>query len=109
MPWIRAVTAISVVVARMMPSKVRKLRSLFLRNESSAIRVASQKEALGRNCRLSATRTYLADEGLPVFVPFKFLKQIGSELLAFRRPSGAEFELHPGGGGVPPLALQGFV
>src|ERR1035441_6142933 len=28
-PWISAVTAISVVVARMMPSSVRKLRSLF--------------------------------------------------------------------------------
>src|ERR1700690_1854277 len=103
MPWIRAVTAMRVVVARMMPSRVRKLRSLFLRNESSAIRVASQKEALGRNCRLSATRTYLADEGLPVFVPFKLLKQIGCELLRFGRPGGAEFQLHPGRRGVSPL------
>src|ERR1035437_448377 len=51
MPWIRAVTAIKVVVARMIPSNVRKLRSLFLRSESRAIRVASQKEALRRNWR----------------------------------------------------------
>ena len=51
MPWISAVTAISVVVARMIPSRVRKLRSLFLRSESTAIRAASQKEALGRNFR----------------------------------------------------------
>ena len=49
MPWISAVTAIRVVVARMMPSRVRKLRSLFLRRESSAMRVASQKEALRRS------------------------------------------------------------
>ena len=51
MPWISAVTAISVVVARMMPSSVRKLRSLFLRSESSAIRVASQKDAENRYFR----------------------------------------------------------
>ena len=55
MPWISAVTAISVVVARMIPSSVRKLRSLFLRSESSAMRVASQKEALRRNLRESGT------------------------------------------------------
>src|SRR5271157_4820876 len=51
MPWMRAVTAIRVVVARMIPSNVRKLRSLFLRSESRAIRVASQKEALKRKWR----------------------------------------------------------
>ena len=55
MPWISAVTAISVVVARMMPSSVRKLRSLFLCNELKAMRVASQKEALGRNLRARLT------------------------------------------------------
>src|ERR1035437_6416380 len=55
MPWISAVTAISVVVARMMPSSVRKLRSLFLRSESSAIRVASQNDAERRNERVSNT------------------------------------------------------
>src|SRR4051794_38866056 len=49
MPWMREVTAIRVVVARMIPSSVRKLRSLFLRSESSAMRVASQNEALKRN------------------------------------------------------------
>ena len=54
-PWISAVTAISVVVARMMPSSVRKLRSLFLCNELKAMRVASQKEALGRNLRVWLT------------------------------------------------------
>ena len=54
-PWMSAVTAISVVVARMMPSSVRKLRSLFLCNELKAMRVASQKDALGRNLRLWLT------------------------------------------------------
>ena len=49
MPWINAVTAISVVVARMIPSKVRKLRSLLVRRESTAMRVASQNEALRRS------------------------------------------------------------
>jgi hypothetical protein len=48
MPCIKAVTEINVVVARMMPRSVRKLRSLFLFRESMAIRPASQKEALGR-------------------------------------------------------------
>ena len=55
MPWIRAVTAISVVVARMIPSSVRKLRSLFLRSESRAMRVASQNDADRRNLRVSGT------------------------------------------------------
>jgi hypothetical protein len=44
MPWMSAVTAIRVVVARMIPSSVRKLRSLFLRRESTAMRVDSQKD-----------------------------------------------------------------
>src|SRR5437588_6089872 len=35
----------------MIPSRVRKLRSLFLRSESRAILEASQKEALSRNLR----------------------------------------------------------
>ena len=60
MPWMRAVTTIRVVVARMMPSRVRKLRSLFLRSESSAIRLASQKEAVGRNFPVLATEVYSA-------------------------------------------------
>src|SRR6185312_8864701 len=55
MPRISAVTAINVVVARMMPSSVRKLRNLFLRSESSAMRVASQKDALNLNFFRSAT------------------------------------------------------
>src|ERR1700729_2868881 len=55
MPWISAVTAIRVVVARMMPKRVRKLRSLFLRRESRAMRAASQKEALRRNLRVVGT------------------------------------------------------
>ena len=56
MPWMRAVTAIRVVVARMIPSSVRKLRSLFLRSESRAIRVASQKEALKPETAISIWR-----------------------------------------------------
>src|SRR6478752_1795915 len=54
-PWMRAVTAISVVVARIIPSRVRKLRSLFLRSESRAIRVASQNDADRRNLRVCGT------------------------------------------------------
>src|ERR1700730_18340810 len=47
-----AVTAIKVVVARMIPSSVRKLRSLFLPSDANAMRVASQNEALGLNLRV---------------------------------------------------------
>src|SRR6185437_3180712 len=50
-PCIRAITEMRVVVARMIPSSVRKLRSLFLLRESTAIRAASQNEALGRYLR----------------------------------------------------------
>src|SRR5579863_7502037 len=69
MPWIRAVTAIRVVVARIIPSNVRKLRSLFLRSESTAMRVASQKEAVGWNRRVIGC--YRSDENCPLFVPHK--------------------------------------
>ena len=69
MPWMSAVTAISVVVARMMPSSVRKLRSLFLCNELKAMRVASQKEALGRNLRGWLTGSLWNDGGKGLFVP----------------------------------------
>src|SRR5690242_16969251 len=41
----------SVVVARMIPSNVRKLRSLFLCSDSTAMRAASQKEADRRSWR----------------------------------------------------------
>src|SRR5271154_5861627 len=41
-----AVTAIKVVVARIIPSSVRTLRSLFLPSESTAMRAASQNDAL---------------------------------------------------------------
>ena len=44
-PWITDITAISVVVDRMMPSSVRKLRSLLARSESKATVAASKKEA----------------------------------------------------------------
>ena len=44
-PWITAMTEISVVVDRIIPSNVRKLRSLLPRSESSATRAASKKEA----------------------------------------------------------------
>src|SRR5579875_1962 len=46
-----AVTEIKVVVARMIPRSVRKLRSLLLLSESIAIRPASQQEALRRELR----------------------------------------------------------
>jgi antitoxin (DNA-binding transcriptional repressor) of toxin-antitoxin stability system len=42
------VTEINVVVARIMPRRVKKLRSLFLFRESMAIRPASTNEALAR-------------------------------------------------------------
>ena len=44
-PWITAMTEISVVVDRIIPSSVRKLRSLLPRSESSATLAASKKEA----------------------------------------------------------------
>ena len=45
MPWITAITAISVVVERIIPSSVRKLRSLLERSESKATEAASKKDA----------------------------------------------------------------
>ena len=45
MPWIIAITAISVAVERMMPSSVRKLRSLLARSDSKATEAASKNEA----------------------------------------------------------------
>src|SRR5438874_13470569 len=45
MPEITLITAISVVVARMMPSSVRKLRSLLPRSECRAPFTASQNDA----------------------------------------------------------------
>ena len=47
MPCTKDVTAINVLVARMIPSSVRKLRNLLLRRESTAIPADSQKEAVG--------------------------------------------------------------
>src|SRR5579885_992436 len=52
MPWITAITEISVVVERMIPSRVRKLRSLLARRESSATAAASIKDAVDRTCLL---------------------------------------------------------
>src|SRR5215472_15866123 len=45
MPWIMDMTAIRVVVARMMPSSVRKLRNLLDCSESAATAAASRKDA----------------------------------------------------------------
>ena len=50
MPWIMDITAISVVVARMMPSRVRKLRSLLERSESAATAAASRNDAVWATC-----------------------------------------------------------
>ena len=44
-PWITDITEIRVVVERIMPNSVRKLRSLLPRSESSATLAASKKEA----------------------------------------------------------------
>jgi hypothetical protein len=46
MPWITDITAIKVVVARMIPNNVKKLRSLLERKESAATAVASRKDAV---------------------------------------------------------------
>ena len=46
MPWIIDITAISVVVARMIPSRVRKLRNLLERSESAAMDATSRNEAV---------------------------------------------------------------
>src|SRR6476646_7007975 len=62
MPLITAITAIKVLVARMMPSSVRKLRSLLDRSEAAAPRTASQKDALDS--------ISLEDEADDPFVPF---------------------------------------
>ena len=59
----------SICVARMMASSVKKLRSLFLCNELKAIRVASQKEPLGRNLRRWLTGSLWNDDGKGIFVP----------------------------------------
>jgi catechol 2,3-dioxygenase-like lactoylglutathione lyase family enzyme len=53
----------------MIPSKVKKLRSLFFLNESSAMRAASQKAVLGRNCRVMAIWVCKADVYNRLFVP----------------------------------------
>ena len=45
MPLMIDITAIRVVVARMIPSRVRKLRSLLTRNDSAATRADSANEA----------------------------------------------------------------
>src|SRR5690349_21853425 len=45
MPEITLITAMSVVVARMIPSRVRKLRSLLPRSAWRALFTASQNEA----------------------------------------------------------------
>src|SRR5579864_3619896 len=46
MPWMTDMTAMSVVVARIMPNRVRKLRSLLERKESAATDVASRNDAV---------------------------------------------------------------
>src|SRR5436309_86488 len=55
MPEITLITAISVVVARMMPSRVRKLRSLLPRSEWRAPFTASQNDACEFMCTLDAS------------------------------------------------------
>ena len=67
-----ALTAISVVVARMIPTNVRTVRSLFFRRESSAMRLASQKDAVGRNFGAVATLDlYKHDVAQGHFVPLE--------------------------------------
>jgi hypothetical protein len=44
-PWITDITEIRVVVDKMIPSSVRKLRSLLVRSESMATEAASKKDA----------------------------------------------------------------
>src|SRR5208337_4249974 len=61
-----AITAINVVVARMMPSSVRKLRSLLERRESAAIAAASRNDAV---C-LKRCPTKLRDETGCNLVPY---------------------------------------
>ena len=46
MPWMTDITAMSVVVARMIPKSVRKLRSLLPRKESAATEAASRNDAV---------------------------------------------------------------
>jgi hypothetical protein len=44
-PWITLITAMRVVVARMMPNNVKKLRNLLDWSDCAATRTASQNEA----------------------------------------------------------------
>src|ERR1017187_10949041 len=105
MPWMSAVTAIRVVVARMMPRRVRKLRNLFLRKESRAMREASQKEALRRNLTdRDAMWIYEKDADWRWFVPRSHYLDGGAagrvrraeRQLARRRPDPASDLLHGG-------------
>ena len=68
MPSITDMTAIRVVVARMIPSSVRKLRNLLPRKESAAPVTASPKEAL--------VRIQFPDEWFGCFVPYSVIHSI---------------------------------
>src|SRR5947208_2446541 len=85
----RAVTAMRVVVARMIPSNVRKLRSLFLRSESSAMRVASQNEALKRNFRDVGTWLQLGRRGFLAICSLKQGRSTGCSINRMRKSSMA--------------------
>src|SRR5262245_44109991 len=94
MPWIKAVTPMSVVVARMIPSSVRKLRSLFFRSESRAMRVASQNALVGRSGSVLAMAVFQSDEPSLPFVPTGVIILLDAEI-----PHGDSGRVH--GAGVP--------
>ena len=63
MPWITLITAINVVVARITPNSVKKLRSLLPRRESSAKLADSQKDAFFRVAGVAKKRVSLSKDG----------------------------------------------
>src|SRR6266581_9220076 len=67
MPWITAFTPIRVVVDRMIPSSVRKLRSLLERKESRATDAASRNDARDCTCYSGYERRllFVPDRGHP--------------------------------------------
>src|SRR5580692_5412385 len=75
----------------MMPSSVRKLRSLFLRSESSAMRVASQNDALSLKFLEPATlRGYahqwpIVPRKVGQTIAFRGLSRLGNTPLLDRR------------------------
>src|SRR5579863_1104430 len=108
MPLITDMTAIRVVVARIMPSSVRKLRSLLESSEAAAPRTASQNDALDfiwlwktKRQSVCSPLPHLPNSG---FHPVADMSNWGRDADAAIRPAYA----HCGSGGTGiPMARTG--